>query len=119
MKKVLTSLMLAIFILIGGCQEKQANNRIYVFSQPGCGHCVHARDYMRRYYRNYDIRELNIREGKNMGYLLHFARKYKIPEQTLGTPLIVMGENYVMGWGEEQQRRFNRYIKKFRPKNRT
>ena len=116
MKKVLMALMLAVMVVLGGCHEKRTTNRIYVFSQPGCMHCDHARSYMQRYYRNYDIRELNVHEGNNMSYLLRFARKYRIPEQTLGTPLIVMGNNYVMGWGEEQQRQFNRYARNFKPK---
>ena len=41
----------------------------------------------------------------------------KISEQNLGTPLITMGDNYVMGWGTEQQRDFNRYVKNFTPKS--
>ena len=117
MKKFLTVIMLVFTIMLSGCNEKKTTNRIYVFYQPGCGHCEHAHNYLRRYYRNYDIKELNIREGNNMGYLLRFAKKYRIPEQSLGTPLIVMGNHYIMGWGEEQQKQFNRYAKNFHPQN--
>ena len=109
-------MVLCLTVMLSACQEKKSDNQIYVFSQPGCGHCEHARNYMQRYYRNYDIRELNIRKGNNLNYLLRYARKYKIPEQSLGTPLIVMGNNYVMGWGTEQMRQFNRYIKDYKPK---
>lgn len=116
MKKVLMSLMLALTFLLSGCQEKQSTNRIYVFYQPGCIHCEHAMDYMNRYYKNYDIKSMNIREDNNMDYLLRYARKYRISQQNLGTPLIVMGENYIMGWGEQQQKDFNRYAIDFKPK---
>lgn len=117
MKKTVISMLIAVSFILGGCQEKRAqNNSIYVFSQAGCGHCEHARSYMQRYYSNYDIKELNIHKGGNMNYLLKFAHKYKIPEQSLGTPLIAMGNNYVMGWGNEQMKQFNRYIKNFKPK---
>jgi len=117
MKKIIMSMLMIATVLLGGCQEKRApNNSIYVFSQVGCGHCEDARNYMRRYYSNYDIKELNIHKGGNMQYLLKYAQKYRIPQQSLGTPLIVMGNNYVMGWGTEQMKQFNRYIKNFKPK---
>lgn len=117
MKKAFLSIALILTVFLSACQEKKTTNRIYVFSQPGCVHCEHAKSYMNRYYANYDIKDMNIREGNNMGYMLRYARKYKISEQNLGTPLIIMGDNYVMGWGTEQQRDFNRYVKNFTPKS--
>ena len=117
MKRLFTVLALVATLFISGCQEETPANRIDVFSQPGCGHCEHARAYLERYYSNYDIKELNIREGNNMGYLLRYARKFKVPEQTLGTPFIVMGEHHIMGWGQQQQKDFNRYAKNFKPEN--
>lgn len=117
MKRIFTALMLVAALFLGGCdEEKTTTNRIYVFSQPGCGHCEHARIYMLRYYQNYDIKELNIREGNNMGYLQRSARRFNVPASSLGTPFIVMGEHYIMGWGAEQQKQFNRYAKAFKPK---
>lgn len=116
MKKILASLLMIMTFIISGCKNDSTNsNRIYVFSQPGCIHCEHAREYMQRYYSNYDIKELNIREGNNMGYMMGYARKFKVSNQNLGTPFIVMGDQYVMGWGNEQMKEFNRYAKNFRP----
>ncbi len=116
MKRIFTALMLAVTLFLGGCnEEKTPANRIYVFSQSGCGHCDHARAYMERYYQGYDIKELNIREGNNIGYLQRSARRFKVPADTLGTPFIVMGDHYIMGWGTEQQKQFNRYAKEFKP----
>ena len=117
MKKAFLSIALILTVFLSACREKKTTNRIYVFSQPGCIHCEHAKSYMNRYYANYDIKDMNIREGNNMGYMLRYARKYKISEQNLGTPLIIMGDNYVMGWGTEQQKDFNRYVKNFTPKS--
>jgi len=116
MKKSLVAIILIVAAFLSSCQEKKSTNRIYVFSQPGCMHCEHAKSYMDRYYADYDIKDMNIREGNNMGYMLRYARKYKVPEQDLGTPFIVMGNNYVMGWGDDQQKQFNRYVKDFSPK---
>lgn len=117
MKRILSVLMLVTIVLLGGCTEEQTSeNRIYVFSQPGCGHCQNAHAYMASYYKEYDIKELNIREGNNMAHLLRTARRFKVPTETLGTPFIVMGDHYIMGWGAEQQKDFNRHAKNFKPK---
>lgn len=115
MRKLICALLCVATFILNGCDEEKIPDSIYVFSQPGCGHCEHAHAYMVRHYKNYDIKEVNIREGNNMSYLLRYAKKFNVPPQTLGTPFIVMGENYVMGWGTEQQKQFNRLIKNFKP----
>lgn len=117
MKKVLACILLMATMVMSGCKSEDATNRIYVFSQPGCIHCEHAREYMQRYYKNYDIKEMNIREGNNMGYMLGYARKFKVSQQNLGTPFIVMGNQYIMGWGNQQVKDFNRYAKSFHPQD--
>lgn len=117
MKRILSIMALLLTFSLSACNEESNTNRIYVFSQPGCGHCTDAKAYMDRYYKSYDIKDMNIREGSNLGYLQRYARKFKVPEQALGTPFIVMGDNYVMGWGEQQVKDFNRYAKNFKPKN--
>lgn len=116
-KKALAVLAVIGTFMLSACEEEKTTNRIYVFSQPGCIHCEHARAYMQRYYKNYDIKELNIHEGSNMSYMVRYARRFKVPESSLGTPFIVMGNRYVMGWGGEQIKNFNRYAKSFKPKN--
>ena len=117
MKRLFAVVIMGLCFLTTSCKEESSTNRIYVFSQPGCGHCINAHEYMERYYKNYDIKELNIREGSNMSHMLRYARKFKVPEQTLGTPFIILGDNYVMGWGNEQIKEFNKYMKSFKPKN--
>lgn len=116
MKKLICALLVAVTFALGGCNDEKSTNSIYVFSQPGCGHCEHAHAYMERYYKNYNIKEINIREGSNMSYLMRYARKFNVPAETLGTPFIVLGDHYIMGWGAEQQKQFNRYAKAYAPK---
>ncbi len=113
MKKIFNAVLFAVMLILGGCDEEKVSNRIYMFSQPGCSHCEHAHAYITRYYKGYDIKEINIREGNNMAYLIRYAQKFNVPMQTLGTPFIVMHDNYIMGWGTEQQKQFNRNIKNF------
>lgn len=117
MKKLICALLCAAVFGLGGCDEEKTANSIYVFSQPGCGHCEHAHAYMERYYKDYDIKEINIRKGNNISHLMRYARKFNVPTETLGTPFIVMGEHYIMGWGTEQQKQFNRQAKAYQPKN--
>ena len=115
MKRIFSLFFLSMTLFLSACNEKVNTNRIYVFSQPGCSHCISASAYLSRYYKNYDIKEINIREGNNAGYLIRYARKFKINEKELGTPFIVLGDNYVMGWGSEQIKTFNKYAKNFKP----
>jgi glutaredoxin len=115
MKRIFTIIAICFTFLVSACDEKTNTNRIYVFSQPGCGHCINAHEYMSRYYKNYDIKELNIREGNNMGYMMRYAKRFKIPGDSLGTPFIILGDNYIIGWGTKQINEFNKYMKNFKP----
>ncbi|MBQ2885776.1 MAG: hypothetical protein IJE43_18785, partial [Alphaproteobacteria bacterium] len=65
-------------------------------------------------YKDYNIKEINIREGANINQLMKYAKKFKVPQNSLGTPFIVIGNNYIMGWGNEQVKEFNRYAKEFK-----
>lgn len=116
MKHIFALVVICFTFFLSACNEETHTNRIYVFSQPGCGHCINAHEYMSRYYKDYDIKELNIREGANMNYMVRYAKRFKIPSNSLGTPFIVLGDNYVMGWGKEQIKEFNKYIRNFKPK---
>ena len=55
MKRIFTLLLLSFSMFLSACNEKTQTNRIYVFSQPNCSHCISAHAYMTRYYKNYDI----------------------------------------------------------------
>jgi glutaredoxin len=116
MKKLFTTLMFIVTIMLSACNDTDVNNTIYVFSQPGCGHCINAHDYMNRYYKDYNIKEINIREGANINQLMRFAGKFNVPQNSLGTPFIVIGDKYIMGWGNEQMKEFNRLAKEFKNK---
>ena len=116
MKRILALFFICFAFFLSGCEDESFTNRVYVFSQPGCGHCINAHEYMSRYCKDYDIKELNIREGSNMVYMMRYAKRFKINNDSLGTPFIVLGDNYVMGWGKDQIKEFNKYMKDFKPK---
>ena len=116
MKKLFTTLMFVASIMLSGCDDSTSKNTIYVFSQPGCGHCINAHDYMNRYYKDYNIKEVNIREGANINQLVKQAKRFDVPQNSLGTPFIVIGDKYIMGWGNEQMKEFNRLAKEFKNK---
>ena len=73
-------MMFIVTIMLSACNDTGVNNTIYVFSQPGCGHCINAHDYMNRYYKDYNIKEINIREGANINQLMRFASKFNVPQ---------------------------------------
>ena len=68
---------------------------------------------MNEKYPNLEMKLINIRQSReNFELLLKCAKKFNIGNN-LGTPLICMGDNYIMGWSEEQQKQFDEYVKDF------
>ena len=116
MKHLFRTLIFIATIMLSACNENMEKDQIYVFSQPGCGHCVNAHEYMERYYKDYNIKEINIREGTNVNQLMKYANKFKVSQNSLGTPFIVIGDKYIMGWGNDQVKEFNRLAKEFKNK---
>ena len=118
MHKFAKLLVLFLMFFVTSCDtQERSGNAVYFFTQPGCIHCEHARDYINRYYPKHNIKELNVREQQNMGLLMHSVKKMKINSDSIGTPFIVIGDHYVMGWGNEQVKQFNQYIRKIKPRN--
>ena len=43
--------------------------------------------------------------------MLVCAEKFDLPQNRLGTPLICMGNNYILGWSEKAPATFEAYLK--------
>ncbi len=87
-------------------------DKIYFFYQDSCIHCHHAFEYINKKYPTLKIDKVNINNTNGAVLFLQCARKFKLGSM-IGTPLFCIGDNYVMGWGEEQQQKFDSYIKSF------
>lgn len=86
---------------------------IYFFYQERCPHCHHARDYIKEKYPTLQMKNLDISVKENQDDFLECAEKFNLPKDQLGTPLICMGKNVILGWSEREQNNFDKYVKPF------
>ena len=122
MKKFFKVLMFAGILMIGACQqEKQtaasleeiSDSEIYFFYQTTCPHCHHAADYIKQKYPNLKMQNLDVRVRQNFDLFLKCAQKFNLPNDSLGTPLICMGNHYIMGWSSADANKFDIYVRRF------
>ena len=92
------------------------NENIYFFSHIGCPFCEQALKYIsKKYGESIRMEVIVIDKGKeNVNLFIKASEKYNLDKRQLGTPLIAMGKNYILGWGQEGQRKFDEYVKEFK-----
>ena len=122
MKNFFKVLMFSGVLMLGACQqEKQtavnqqdiSNSEIYFFYQTTCPHCHHAADYIKQKYPNLKMQNLDVRIRQNFDLFLKCAQKFNLPNDSLGTPLICMGDHYIMGWSSADANKFDIYVRRF------
>ncbi len=86
---------------------------IYFFYQERCPHCHHARDYIKEKYPNLSVEYRDIAVHENLSDFWKCAEKFSLKEDVLGTPLICMGKNIIVGWSEKDKNNFDVYVKPF------
>ena len=110
--KSLLFILLPLFLILTGCTEFK-DNQIYFFTKDGCPYCEKAENYISKNYPNVKIEYKDI--SKNTNYILFkkCAQKFKIPKSHLGTPLVCIGNNYILGWSDKSKEKFNNLMKNF------
>lgn len=83
---------------------------VYFFSQKGCGHCTQALNYIDRNLPNLDMKVIHIESQKGREQFFDFAKKHKINQNSLGTPLISIGDHYILGWGPNSGEQLMQYV---------
>ncbi|MCI7421611.1 MAG: hypothetical protein MSS98_08125, partial [Alphaproteobacteria bacterium] len=71
-----------------------------------------AAAYIKKNYPTLKMRALDIKLPGNMRLFEKAVKRYKISGPT-GTPLLLMGDNYLMGWSESEQMKFDLYVKPY------
>lgn len=107
------ALALAIACL-GACEKRQtlSEDKIYFFYQTTCPHCHVALQHINEVAPNIEI-ELYEISGEGRDLFLQCVEKFDLPRQAIGTPLICMGDNYIMGWSAEEAVKFDEYVTDF------
>ena len=121
MKKSLLYIFLAFIgvCLLSGCDKgnevKLESDKIYFFYQSTCPHCHHALEYINRAAPDVTLEMFSI-EGEGRDLFIECARKFNLPRNSIGTPLICMGDNYIMGWSQSYEVLFDEYVKPYKIK---
>lgn len=106
--------------LLSACNQENANkldpNKVYFFYQSTCPHCHHALEYINRSAPEVSLEMLSI-DGPGRELFIQCVEKFDLPRNSIGTPLICMGDNYLMGWSSEYEIKFDEYIAPYRIKD--
>lgn len=116
MKKILAVLCSLGLMLVSACKGSSDNDlskdKIYFFYQTTCPHCHDAAAYIKKNYPNLKITSLDIKLPGNMRLFEKSIKNYKI-SGSAGTPLLIMGDHYLMGWDESERMKFDLYVKPY------
>ena len=104
---------LALGLFTFGCDStaRLDAKTIYFFTKPGCPYCEKASDYIKQQHPNLSVEYKNVKEISARDLMLSCAEKFKLPTNRLGTPLICMGDNYLLGWGPDASVEFEKALK--------
>lgn len=80
------------------------SNELSVFVQDGCIHCEHAEEFLNNNkFDNINIVYYNLKDNDSVNLLLKEISRLNIPRENLGTPIFVIGNKYIIGFGEEEK----------------
>lgn len=91
---------------------EQTTTQIYFFFMPGCPHCQNALKYIKGKYPNLVLIGRDISQPGNMKLMQQAVADYGIYGM-IGTPLICLGNNYIMGWDETSPQNFDSYVQPY------
>ncbi len=100
--------------------EKQNNlppvtkDGFVMFSQEFCGHCHTAKAFIdqkiRPAYPDLVIQDFDIASPENFELMKAYARAYHLDARRLGTPLIFVGEEMLLGWGSGASQKLEKAV---------
>lgn len=110
MKKLLCLIVLSV--LLSGSLLANMQKEVVIFSQP-CHFCdalkKDLKDSLIKEYPDVKFTVLDIRNSNNRRLLDKYARQHDL-RGDIGLPLLFIGENYLMGWSEENKAKFKENI---------
>ena len=120
MKKGLLTTLAIVFVLLGvglllfrPKTELIQEDIIYFFTKDMCPYCHQATAYITEQYPHLEVSFKNIADEENMTLLMACADKFQLDKRRLGTPLICMGDTYVLGWSDAEKAKFDTAVKAF------
>ncbi len=86
--------------------DQQPSNELMVFVQDGCLHCEHAEEFLAinaGKYKDINVVFYNLKNRDAQVLLFKNISRLDIPQDGLGTPIFIMGDEYIVGFGENEK----------------
>lgn len=104
----------ASLVCLAACRDENSvaslsANEVYFFYQTTCPHCHTAAEYIKEKHPGLKVKSFDVKMPGNMKLFQQAVKDYKITDAA-GTPLIGMGDNYIMGWGDREAQAFEKYV---------
>ncbi len=127
MKKLLVLLLICGFIT--ACEEKkndetnlavseqtetvdlQQTPEVLFFTKNMCPYCNHAAAYLSTHYSDLPVTFIDIETSDGWKRFLETVDTLQLDTQQLGTPLIVIGKQYILGWSPAEQEKLDIFLK--------
>lgn len=91
-------------------RARRRQNLFFYYNE--CPYCHDAIDYIDRQYPNLNMAMVNIHVGNGFELFKACGEKFRLGN-SIGTPLFCMGDKYLMGWSENNARKFDEYVKPY------
>lgn len=119
MKKIIHTIIVifTLFICFSTfAKENNKNNKkdVFIFSKNGCPFCAKLEEDLNNKIikdnPNINFIVLKISDNNNVNLLRKLLKKYNVSGD-IGLPIMFIGNNYLMGWGnEELNNLLNKYL---------
>ena len=106
---------LTVVLLLSACGKTEnglVDDKVYFFFSNTCPHCHHALEYINAKYPNLEMAMVNVGNPEGLRMLAQAAKDFEMGD-SVGTPLMVFGDNYLMGWSVEYEPRFDEYVRPY------
>lgn len=117
LKRLSLSLFCMAVVFLTACKDENSvtnlsKNEVYFFYQTTCPHCHTAAQYIQEKHPNLKVKSFDIKTPGNMKLFQQAVNDYNI-RTAAGTPLIGMGDKYIMGWGDNEAKMFEDYVTQY------
>jgi glutaredoxin len=87
-----------------------------VFVQDGCVHCLNAEKYLstKPFGDQVNVVYYNLKDKKNIDKLRKEIERLSVPTDSLGTPIFIIKDDYILGFGEEIKEELNKLVEKWK-----
>lgn len=113
MRRILYILAMVLLGSNVAADDELAADKIYFFTHKGCPFCEMAEEYIAKNMTDVAIEHVDIDKPGGMFLFRKCVQKFKLGRE-IGTPLFCMGDDYLMGWSEDNLRRFVELVERFK-----